>query len=219
MSAADAIRARKTIKLLSEKAVAPSERLTDLEAWIELAGWAPFHRPCDSGYHASGDQAIVPWRMYALDAIACRKLRDCLPAEKAGKLPAMLACADALVQVTWLPNPPSRNQSEFMSKDWSFEPTLANMEHIAAASAAIQNLLLAATAAGVPSYWSSGGELLRTAEIFEWMQIPRQEILLGSVFLFPPTDSSSQRVESKLRSQRPNFRTWFRWVEHVSVGR
>lgn len=207
----DAIVSRKTTKVLSDSDLPVCDIRGTVDELIALAGWAPFHRPSNAIHQReqAGQSGLVPWRMVGLDAAACRALRRSLPTENAGKLPAMLAAADALIQVTWLPNPPS--ESFQATDELPFEPTLANMEHIAAASAAIQNLLLAATARGIDNYWSSGGVWLRSAEVFEQLQIPSDEILLGAIFLFPRNVEQTQVVGSKLREQRPAVHEWFRW--------
>ncbi|GAB5402470.1 MAG: hypothetical protein Aurels2KO_07010 [Aureliella sp.] len=210
---ADVIRNRKTTKMLSSGPLAERDRREVVERLMEAAHWAPFHRACDSAHREGDATGIQPWRMVALDSATCRKLGQSLPAERAGKIPRMLAAADAMIQTTWLPNPPCKPLAEGQP----FEPTLANMEHIAAASAAIQNLLLAATAEGIPNYWSSGGALLREPAAYATLGIPASEILLGSIFLFP-TDitslpSSVEIVGSKLRDQRSPQNTWSRWVE------
>ena len=74
--------------------------------------------------------------------------------------------------------------SEFEDEEPGFAATLANMEHIAAAAAAIENLLLAATARGVSNYWSSGG-VLRSQIVRQLLAIPPAEIVLGAIFFFP----------------------------------
>ncbi len=53
-----------------------------------------------------------------------------------------------------------------------FAVTLTNVEHIAAAYAAIQNLLLAATARGIRNYWSSGGVLRLPSVLNNWAYRP-----------------------------------------------
>ncbi len=211
------IRARATIKVMSDDPLPSADIRGTLDKLIATAGWAPFHRPCDAAHQVAGGLAgIEPWRMYALDANTCRQLRMRLPREIAGKLPAMLAAADALIQVTWLPNPTSDVTNDPLSLSQPFEPTLENMEHIAAAAAAIQNLLLAATAQGFESYWSSGGGLLRTNEVFDWLGIPRSEILLGAIFLFGEAtlDAAPDAIQvgSKLRERRSPKENWMRWV-------
>jgi nitroreductase len=233
-----AICGRKTLKVMSDLPLPIRDIRETVEQLVDTAGWAPFHRPCDPVHQrlsAEGPSldGIEPWRMYVLDAAGCRRLRDRLPLENAGKLPAMLAAADALIQVTWLPNPSSPGSGGVAGVDGCnkdshsgvaeslFEPTLENMEHIAAASAAIQNLLVAATARGIPNYWSSGGPLLRSPDIFDWLGIPRSEILLGSIFLFDPSFANVDEgvptsgltvVSSKLRNRRTTRDKWMRWV-------
>lgn len=205
-----AIRQRVTTKVLATDElpiINQSELVTEL---LALAGMAPFHRPCDDVHRNDRDLAgIEPWRFYVLDSRMCRQLRTQVPPEKAGKIPSMLAAADALVLATWLPNP--AGDSIALSEECLFEPTLGNMEHIAACSAAIQNLLLAATSRGIASYWSSGG-VLRSQEVFERLDIPRREILLGAIFLFPAETADAQTVGSKLRERRTAQNKWSRWV-------
>lgn len=205
-----AIRNRVTVKVMSEEplpAMLPRSAIMEL---IATAGWAPFHRACDSS-HQTQLAGIEPWRMYALDATNCQLLREKMPTENAGKIPAMLAAAEALIQVTWLPNTSAMKGAE----EQLFDATLENMEHIAATSAAIQNLLLAATARGIRNYWSSGG-VLRSAEVFKLLGISSSEILLGSVFLFSEPNENATIVNSKLRDRRTPAEQWMRWVELAS---
>ncbi len=205
-----AMRSRKTTKVLAEADLPVNDLGGLVEELLAAAAMAPFHRACDVAHRAGTDLAgIEPWRFYVVDAAGCRLLRQRIPRENAGKIPAMLAAADALLLTTWLPNPPSERFQ--LAPEAEFEPTLANMEHIAAASAAIQNLLLAATARGVASYWSSGG-ILRSSEVFNLTGIPANQILLGAVFLFPAEVGDSTVVGSKLRDKRCPARDWSRAV-------
>ncbi len=126
--------------------------------------------------------------------------------EQTGNIPKMLASADALILATWLPNPAPQSLDTVL-----FDANLANMEHIAAASAAIHNLCLAATARGIANYWSSGG-VLRSPGMFEYLNIPQQEILLGAVFLFPQDTGLAEVVGSKLRAHRTSVSNWSRIV-------
>lgn len=206
-----AIVARKTTKVLSEASLAePSGWARAAAELLEIAGMAPFHRACDSIHREGALSGIEPWRFHVLGPGQCRQLADWVPPENAGKIPSMLRAADMLFLTTWLPNPDSQAEVPEPAQD-KFEPTLGNMEHIAAAAAAIQNLLIAATARGIPSYWSSGG-VLRTQAVFEKLQIPSQQILLGAVFLFPQ-QADATIVGSKLRSHRTPRNQWSRLVE------
>ena len=203
----DVIRCRVTTKVLAEEPLPLTDISVSLQGLLELAGMAPFHRACDDIHRQKELCAIEPWRFHILDCEQCRSLSNQLPKENAGKIPSMLSAADALLLVTWLPNPPSAP----LKDGHLFEASLGNMEHIAAASAAIQNLLLAATARGISNYWSSGG-VLRGTEVFQLLEIPVAEILLGAIFLFPSEASPAQRVGSKLRDKRCVPSSWSRSV-------
>jgi nitroreductase len=212
---------RRTVKVLAQDTLPVLDHRSAIQRVLSAAGRAPFHKVC-SAEHREGDQAngvslkgIEPWRFHALDAEACRKLRTrVIDREGAGKIPAMLASADAMIMATWLPNPSSVAATTNDDHE-SFEPTLGNVEHIAAASAAVQSLLLAATAAGFETYWSSGG-VLRSPEIFSQLSIPLRQRLLGAIFLFPANVQPSPKIEiaeSKLRRERHPVNSWSRWVE------
>jgi nitroreductase len=209
-------RSRKTVKVLSHDSLPPVDRRAEVDRLLAAAGWAPFHKVCSSEHR--GDEShggIEPWRFHSLDAHACRRLRTRLVNRTdVGKIPAMLAAADAMVIANWLPNPLA-NGSNLADDNEAFDPTPANVEHIAAASAAVQSLLLAGTAAGMRTYWSSGG-VLRTPEIFDLLGISKQERLLGAIFLFSSDVRASESIEiaeSKLRPQRGPLASWSRWIE------
>jgi len=209
---------RKTVKVLAQDAFPTADCRAVVQRVMAAAGWAPFHKICSADHRSDQPLAgIEPWRFHALDADACRSLRTrVVHHEAAGKIPAMLASADAMIMATWLPNPSSTG-SATTSDSEAFEPTLGNVEHIAAASAAVQSLLLAATAAGFETYWSSGG-VLRSRELFDYLNIPAQQRLLGAIFLFPhyvPRNAKVEIAESKLRGERHPASHWSRWVELV----
>jgi len=210
---ADTIRARRTTKMLADQPLPVRDCRAQVDELIAAAGWAPFHRPCDKTHQRADAAGIEPWRLYALDAPACRLLREQLiDAGDSSKVPRMLAAADALVLATWLPNPPRKDQvDQPHDRGGLFDPTLENMEHLAAASAAVQNLLLAATERGIANYWSSGGAL-RSDATFEQLSIPTTELLLGAVFLFPSASDGVQINPSKLRDQRTPAAQWSRWI-------
>ncbi|MGF1452500.1 MAG: nitroreductase family protein [Opitutales bacterium] len=202
------IRERRTTKALAESPLLVRDMVEEIDAVVAAAGWAPFHRPAATR-HRSTLASPQPWRCYKLDAAGCRRLRErLLAAGDATKIPAMLAAASGLVLATWLPDPPQAPLPEGAL----FAPTLENMEHLAAASAAIQNVLLAATARGMLSYWSSGGSL-RAADSFAALGIPLEELLLGAVFFFTGDLSGVPTKEGALRDKRGALEDWSRWLD------
>lgn len=209
MQVDQAIRSRKTEKLMSSHPLETTLDRSTVEQLLEVAGLAPFHRVCEEHHRQQTLDGIEPWRFYSLDARTCRSLATHVQGPTAGKIPFMLNSANCLIMATWLPN---TGEAPAMGDEPGFVVTLANMEHIAAASAAIQNLLLAATARGISNYWSSGG-VLRTSEVFQLLGIPRTEILLGAIFLFPEPPEGIEVATSKLRELRTERGHWNRWVE------
>ena len=208
MDTDEAIRTRQTVKILASHELPAADHRATLNEVLALAGQAPFHRACEEQHRTSGLSGIEPWRFHVLDAAACRRLHPQLPRENAGKIPAMLKAADALVMATWLPN---AGPAVPMEDEPGFALTLSNVEHIAATAAAIQNLLLAATARGISNYWSSGG-VLRSPSVFELLGIPTNQILLGAIFFFPSAYGDAERATSKLRPHRSPPDKWSRWV-------
>jgi nitroreductase len=202
------IRERRTVKVLADEAFPATDLRATVEELVATAGWAPFHRVAARVHTESGGlSSIVPWRFHLLDAPACRAVRDELLARgDRSKIPRMLAAASAMVLATWLPNPPKGPVAGL------FEATEENMEHVAAAGAAVQNLLLAATARGIPNYWSSGGPL-RGEDAFRWMGIPAGEIPLGAIFLFPAETGDAEVNPGSHRDRRGAPSDWSRWVE------
>lgn len=213
---ADILIARKTTKVMfdPDNPAAPDTDRDTIESLVAVAGWAPFHKPAHRS-HWRGTRTIEPWRFHLADAATCRRLIGFVQthAEKVGRVPQMLAAAEALLLATWLPNPPEQDKEREgegeTGFDGLFEPTMANMEHIAAASAAVQSFLLAATERGLTTYWSSGG-YLRDAATFDFLGIPAEQILLGAVFVFP--NDGGERIPGGLRDKRSERAAWSRWV-------
>jgi len=200
------IRSRATQKVLADPAQplpVPPDFAPRVAEMIAVAGHAPFHREAAAAHRGGALDGAVPWRFYLLDAAACRaslqQLQRWGGRFMRGKIPRMLAAAGALVQVTWLPD----------NEDWG---SLPNLEHVAAAAAATQNLLLTATEHGVANYWSSGG-VLREPELYRLLGIPAAEPLLGSVFLFPSPELAQEIGSGKNRGKNEPVSGWSRWVQ------
>ena len=129
-----------------------------------------------------------------MDGEACRKLAGYFEEHEiaGGKIINMLKAAQTLIQVTWTP--------EKVEND-SLVAESTNIEHIAATSAAIQNMLLTATSLDYENYWSSGG-MLKEEGFLELLGIPLDEKLLGSVFLFDKDTSGFKTKKGALRGRQ-----------------
>lgn len=172
--AAALIRSRRTHKLFGGQ---PIDRAV-LDDVLELARWAPTHR------------LTQPWRFCVLERPAIARLADWLRTQpqiaavpdpekgpaKMQKLQSRLPTVGALIQATWIRHP---------------EPAI-DAEDRSAAVAAIENLLLAATAANLASYWSTNPALVHP-DTLRWCGIDSaQEGMLGCIWLgtlveTPPT--------------------------------
>tara|TARA_R110002111_G_scaffold247140_4_gene310175 strand:+ start:75741 stop:76409 length:669 start_codon:yes stop_codon:yes gene_type:complete len=209
------IRNRKTEKVLCDLEahrpvpadVAARNREIVLRA-IKTAGWAPFHYP------RKVDDLAEPWRAHVLWQEEAKQaavyLRDEL--NVTSKEPRLAAACSALVLVTWLPEFYDLESQDTSKIDR--ETQLArDEEHLAAASAMVQNLLLMLTAHGMGNYWSSGGKL-RGPEMFDYLGIPKQERLLAAVFIEYPEmrDDSKERKPGSLRNNRSD-----QWIREVSL--
>ncbi|MGB5706363.1 MAG: nitroreductase family protein [Arenicellales bacterium] len=207
------IRRRKTSKMLSAEPVESSLDQKLVQEIIELAGWAPFHLAASPVHRKRLTEAsLVPWRFHVLPKQICLSLRQrLLDQGDRSKVPDMLAAADILIQATWCPDPDETGAA--LDEEFEFIPTVSNMEHIAATAAAVQNLLLAATARNISTYWSSGGPI-RKREVASVLGIPADEVLLGSIFLFPKQENYAEVTvrPGKMREKRGAPAAWCRWI-------
>ncbi len=214
------IRERKTAKILGniedygDTLSTPARQAINqqIAEAIAVAGWAPFHKLVDKQHLSEASQSPVPWRFYVLDKPAAGQVLEFIKrtAETSTdpkwartlqkKIPKLLAGADALVLVTWLPDSTASGQPEL---------TTNNIEHIAASSAAVQNLLLAAEARGFYTYWSSGG-VLRDVETFEFLAIPTNQQLLGAIFLVSAEHTPLAPSDGANREKRGT--DWVTWL-------
>jgi len=198
-----AIRQRSTRKIADgpaagegEETPCTSEEFANLlRAAVQVAGWAPFHYP-------RTPEIPEPWRFYVFDRVNLDILVQRIDSLMIGKLPVIFAGAGALVQVTWLP-------------EQSAEKARVNWEHAAAAAAATQNLLLAAEARGMATYWCTAAPLASEA-MFEECGIPTNETYLASIFLGRPLTAEREARDGfsgKMRPRRSAAETtWAKWV-------
>lgn len=189
---------------------------------LGLAEFAPYHYKIQEDYYTDIElNSCVPWRFYVLDTKACRNLYSFVknPDIKKDKIRDMLAAADALLMVTWLPHPSREEAKTIYNKERMYEPIPfdgngVNMEHIAACSCAIQNILIGATARNIPNYWSSGGKL-RDKQVRDYLKIPLHEVLLGAVFLFPEDAEKRDAtiIPGAKRNEGKERATWSTWLD------
>lgn len=214
MNTEEAIRSRKTLKLRVDPEnplpiIKGEDFKKTIEELIALAGKAPFHYESPERQRSKNLNGSEPWRFHVLDGESCRNLLRSLNQEKPMKAPAgirqMLAAADALILVTWLPEQSRKLPGKF-------HPNVKNMEHIAATGASIENLILAATSKGINAYWSSGG-IIRKPKVLEFLGIPEYEILLGAIFLFPEEmPGEAETIPGKNVDKRGEIGDFMEWI-------
>ena len=212
----DAIINRKTQKVLAKTPWAPSltegQREELVQELLKLAAAAPYHYESAAKYRNDLTSGL-PFRCYVADAARCRSAVDYAAAQEvqAGKISEMLNAAEVLLIVTWLPD--TFGEPVEGREPIPFTGNLRNMEHIAATGAAIQNMLVGATALGYPNYWSSGGAL-RFDPMRSHFEVPNEEIILGTLFVFPKDAESraDEVVGGKLRDKGKTQETWAKKV-------
>ncbi len=219
------IQTRKTLKVLGDldsPIDIPNDFNQRIDDAIKVANWAPFHYPANAVHRQGAMDSVVPWRFYALSQAVCLELGHCLTESssvgvtKEANIVRMLSACGGLVMVTWLPDPRVDDPDQ-SDKKRSARQTVRD-EHIAAAGAATQNLLLAAEAREMQIYWSSGG-ILQSASCFNLCGIPERQKLMGAIFMFPQ-HHQMETVSGKLRDKRGEKDSWMSWVKinksHVS---
>jgi len=153
---------------------------------IAVAGFAPFH------------YGPEPWRFAVLFRPALARLRREVPLD-VGKLPVILDGAGALVLATWTPE-----GGEW--RDW---------QHAAAASAAVQCLLLALEARGLATYWCSTRHLASPG-VYRACGVPPNERFLGAVIAGAPLPADREAAEGfspgRNRARRQPPSAWCRFV-------
>ncbi len=75
------------------------------------------------------------------------------------------------------------------------------LEEIAAASAAVQNILLGATAMGIATIWSTGGMTLQPA-LANYLQLAPQDVVMGMIFLGLTDEPAKEGVRNSAISQK-----------------
>ena len=212
------IKKRKTEKYIAKEQISTQnddEYKNVVKELLELASHAPVHYTKNVDIKNNSElNSFLPYRIYVLDSNKCRETSNFINENEinAGKITNMLYAADTLFVVTWIPEPHPENK-DGSNNEVFFEGSVKNMEHIAAASSAIQNILLGATSRDIPNYWSSGGKI-RDNEIRNYLKIPTDEIIIGTVFLFPKEINTQivQIKEGALHNQDKSLNTWSKYI-------
>lgn len=214
----DIIKKRKTQKFLAEtswKSDLTDENLKTLvNDLLVLAAHAPYHYFAHEDHINKELNSCLPYRVYVLNTEKCRKTVDFMSDQdvKSGKIKNLLLSANAVLIFTWLPEIHAENTDG--ARQINFEGNLKNMEHIAATSAAIQNVLLGATTRDIPNYWSTGGPL-RTETLKNYLDIPLDEIVMGTIFLYPKDAEKrdARIIPGAMRNEGKSINTWSKWVK------
>ncbi len=216
---------RRTTKVLAPPdaplPLAPSSAAPLLTRMLTAGGHAPYHHVCHEVHREDPGSSPAPFRFHVVDAASCRAL-----AARIGNLDGpvaktvgLLGAADGCILANWLPDPADEPAGDtevggpVVGLDRPpFAPTRRNIEHVAATAAAIQNMLLVATEAGVRSFWSSGGPYLGRGDVRGWLGIPEREVLLGAIYLFPAETGPAEVKPGAHRGKAGAFEAWSRWV-------
>jgi len=161
---ANVIKTRRTIKpgMMNGQKI-PNGHVAAL---LELADWAPTHGLTE------------PWRfiVYEDPAVFCKEHAE---------LYQRSSTPDTFNPATFnnlnnLGNNASHVVLAIMKR--GDKPKIPPVEEVAAASAAIQNLLLGATALNIASFWSTGGMALRP-EMKEHLELGEDDQFMGILYL------------------------------------
>jgi nitroreductase len=82
-------------------------------------------------------------------------------------------------------------------------PKIPALEEIAATAIAIQNILLGATAAGIASFWSTGG-MVHQAAMKDFLQLKNEDVVMSLVYL----GFTDEQLEGKRQTGIEEKVTW-----------
>lgn len=162
----EVIKSRRTVKPAKMNGrLIPDETVNML---LGLADWAPTHKHTE------------PWRFIVYSGSKAREFvsshaelyRKSVPEEKFNN--------DKYQKILGNGNNLSHLVVCIMKRD--AEKRLPEIEEISAAAAAVQNLLLGATAMGIASFWSTGG-MTHSDDMKEFLGLNVDDIVMGLIYL------------------------------------
>jgi nitroreductase len=160
------IRKRRTTKAaaMNGKRIA-DEQIAEL---LELADWAPTHGRTE------------PWRFFVYRGEALAQFGAAHAAMYLANTPPKQQKPDTAQKLEAAPEKSSHLIAVALKP--GSNPKIPLIEEIAAASAAIQNLLLAAEAAGLAAIWNTGGMSHHPA-MKQFLGLESQDIVLGLIYM------------------------------------
>jgi len=184
---ADIIKTRRSVKPVKMNGkIIPDDKVKEL---LELANWAPTHGRTE------------PWRfiVYAGDKVKefCRQHAELYKA---------YAPADKFEQANYdkqLHNGDLASHVIVAVMQRGELPKIPALEEFAATAIAIQNILLGATAAGIASFWSTGG-MVHHAVMKDFLQLRKEDIVMGLLYL----GYTDERLEGKRKTEIAEKVTW-----------
>jgi len=177
LSLFQSIRERRTTKDFDGSRIDRSQ----IEILLDLANLAPNHR------------LNYPWRFFVLLQAAIPGFLE--------KIKPQLSDTERTLSQKYFDKLPKAGAVIFVGTLKNSDP-LVQGENLAAVSAAIQNMLLAATSQGVSSFWSTGKffSLPTTLKMIGWSEDLN---FVGSIWL-----GKASKAESKPRRPVSDFTTW-----------
>jgi len=184
---ADIIKTRRSVKPVKMNGkIIPDDKVKEL---LELANWAPTHGRTE------------PWRfiVYAGDKVKefCRQHAELYKA---------YAPADKFEQANYdkqLHNGDLASHVIVAVMQRGELPKIPALEEFAATAIAIQNILLGATAAGIASFWSTGG-MVHHAVMKDFLQLRKEDIVMGLLYL----GYTDEQLEGKRKTEIAEKVTW-----------
>jgi len=165
-------------------ALIPDESIHEL---LQLAHWAPTHARTE------------PWQffVYAGDALTAF-----------GKAHADLywqhTPEDKRLEATYnklLHNVDKTSHLVIAAMKRGSNPKIPAIEEVAAASAAIQNILLGATAMGIASFWSTGG-MTHHPTLRQYLGLGNEDIVLGLLYLGYTDEPEKEGLRNTLIAEK-----------------
>ncbi len=168
----DVIKNRRTVKPAKMNGkIIPDKQVKQL---LELADWAPTHKHTE------------PWRFIVYPGAKAREFVSSHAELYRKSVPEDKFKNDKYEKILGNGNNISHIIVCIMKRD--AEKRVPEIEEISAAAAAMQNILLGATALGIANFWSTGG-MLHSDEMKEFLGLNMDDNVMGLVYL-GYTDSS-----------------------------